>query len=92
MICEAWLSSKVYNFDKNQLDEIVSMIDNNFDRLEINEDQIPEFLKLMRHDKKVRGGRLNFSLLRKIGKAIHNVELSNDLVVDSMKFYIYDRD
>ncbi len=91
MICEAWLSAKVYNFDDSQLNEIVSMFDNNFDRLDINEDQIPEFFELMRQDKKVRGGRLNFSLLRKIGKAIHNVELSNDLVANSIKFYIHER-
>jgi 3-dehydroquinate synthase len=92
MVCEAWLSSQVYDdFDKSQLSEIVNMFDNNFDRLDISEDMIPDFLELMRQDKKVREGKMNFSLLRKIGKAIHNVELENDIVAKSIRFYIRER-
>ncbi len=89
MICEAWLSSRVYGFEEDELDEIVSMFDTNFDRLEIQEDLIPELFELMRHDKKVRDGQLNFSLLRKIGKAIHNIEVDSELVAESIRFYIH---
>ncbi|MEJ2595883.1 MAG: 3-dehydroquinate synthase [bacterium] len=89
MICEAWLSSRVYGFEEGELEEIVSMFDINFERLDIKEDLIPELFELMRHDKKVRGGQLNFSLLRKIGKAIHNIEVDNDLVAESIRFYIH---
>ena len=88
MICEAWLSTKLYKFGAGQLDEIVNMFDTNFDRLDIDESVIPRLFELMQQDKKIKGGRLNFSLLRRIGKAIHNIELSNDLVVESIKFYI----
>jgi 3-dehydroquinate synthase len=88
MICEAWLSSRIYEFEDDQLNQIVSMFDKNFERLDINEENIPELFNLMRQDKKVRGGKLNFSLLRKIGKAIHNVEVDNDLVTDSILYYI----
>ena len=65
------------------------MFDINFERLPLNESQIPEILELMRQDKKVRGGKLNFSLLKKIGKAIHNIEASTELIADSLRFYIH---
>ena len=88
MICEAWLSCQLFEFDTSQLDEIVEMIDANFQRLDVNESHIPQLLNLMRQDKKVRRGKLNFSLLKKIGKALHNVEVQHDLVVECLKFYI----
>lgn len=88
MICEAWLSQKTYDFDIEKLEEIVDMIDINFDRLEITEDLIPTFMDLMRQDKKVREGKLKFSLLKKIGKAIHHIEVNPGLVVDSLMFYM----
>ncbi len=88
MICEAWLSQKVYEFEDEKLDEIVNMFDLNFDRLDIIEELIPTFIDLMRQDKKVRDGKLKFSLLRKIGKAVHHIEVGPDLVVDSLKFYM----
>ena len=77
--------------DDEQLTEVISMFDINFNRLPISESQIPEILELMRQDKKVREGKLNFSLLKKIGKAIHHIEAPADLIVDSLKFYINNR-
>ena len=88
MICEGWLSAKAYDLEWEQLKEIVSMFDTNFDRLPITESQIPELLQLMKQDKKVRSGKLNYSLLRKIGKAIHNIEVEQQLVIESLRFYI----
>ena len=88
MICETWLSQKIYDFEDECLEEIVNMFDINFDRLNITEDLIPTFLDLMRQDKKVREGKLKFSLLRKIGKAVHHVEVSPEQVVESLKFYM----
>lgn len=88
MICEGWLSTEAYELEWKQLQEIVNMFDINFDRLPLSDAHIPELLQLMKQDKKVRGGRLNYSLLRKIGKAIHNIEVDSNLVIESMKFYI----
>ena len=88
MICEAWLSQKVYEFDSDYLYEIVQMFDINFQRLEVNEDMLPILMDLMRQDKKVREGKLKFSLLKKIGKAIHHIEVNPELVVQSIKFYM----
>ena len=88
MICEAWISSKIYAFECTQLEEIIEMIDINFDRLDFDESIIPDLLDLMRQDKKVREGKLRFSLLRKLGKAVHDIEVNTKLMRESMQFYI----
>jgi len=88
MICEAWLSNKVSDLEDEQLNEIITMFDINFSRLPINHDQFPEIMELMKQDKKVRGGKLNFSLLKRIGKAIHDIEVQPKLIADCLKFYI----
>lgn len=88
MLCESWMSKQMFGFESTQLDEIVEMIDLNFQRFDLNETQIPLLINLMRQDKKVRKGQLNFSLLKKIGKALHNVEFEPELVVESIKFYM----
>ncbi len=88
MICETWLSSKVFALECTRLEEIVKMIDINFKRLDIDESAIPELLELMSHDKKIRGGKLRFSLLRKLGKAVHDVEVDPELVRKSIQFYV----
>ncbi|MCF6170529.1 MAG: 3-dehydroquinate synthase [Bacteroidales bacterium] len=88
MICEAWLSSRIYEFECNRLSEIVEMIDINFRRFDLDEAVVPELLDLMRQDKKVRDGKLRFSLLRKLGKAVHDIEVDMNLVRESVQFYI----
>lgn len=88
MICETYISSKKFNIECTQIDEIVEIIDLNFEKFDIDEATIPELLDLMRQDKKVREGQLKFSLIRKIGKATHDIEVETELVVESIKFYI----
>jgi len=88
MICETWISSRIFEMDCTRTQEIVSMIDLNFSKFDLTEDMIPELIDLMRQDKKVREGKLKFSLIRKLGKATHDVEVDFDLIVDSLKYYI----
>ena len=88
MICETWLSSKIFGIECTQIDEIESMIDLNFEKFNFTEAEIPHFLELMRQDKKVREGKLKFSLLRKLGKATPDIEVELNLVIDSIKHYI----
>jgi len=88
MICEAWISSKIFNIECTHLNTIVNMIDKNFTRFDFEESEIHVLMKLMKQDKKVRGNKQNFSLLRKLGKAIHEIEVENDLIIQSLKYYI----
>lgn len=91
MLCETYISSKLHGISCEVVNEIVSMIDLNFERLDISHGQIPEIFEIMMQDKKVRGGKLQFSLLKKLGKTVHNCEVSDELVKESLHFYIEKR-
>lgn len=88
IICEAWISSKVFDIECTRLDSIVKMIDKNFVRFDFTEADIPTIRQLMKQDKKVRGNKQNFSLLRKLGKAVHEIEVDNNQIIQSLEFYI----
>lgn len=88
MICEAWLSSQIFNIECSHLDRITIMIDKNFHRFDFTTDDIPEIMQLMKQDKKIRDNKHNFSLLKKLGKAVHEIEVDNSLIIKSLEFYI----
>lgn len=89
MICEAWISSKIVELECDNVEEITHRIDLNFERLKFSEDDIPQLLQLMRQDKKMMDGEIKFSLLRKLGKAVHDIGgVNNELVRNSLLFYI----
>jgi len=88
MICEAWISSKIFEIECTKLNRIVNMIDKNFMRFNFTEDDIPMIMQLMKQDKKIRGDKQNFSLIRKLGKAVHEIEVSNEQIIQSIEFYI----
>jgi 3-dehydroquinate synthase len=89
MICESWISSRLFSMECTNVESIVDMIDMNFDRLDFTNDDIPRIKELMQQDKKVRNKKQNFSLLRKIGKAVHEIEVDDDMVEQSLDFYIH---
>jgi len=88
MICEAWISSKVFDIECTRLNVVVNMIDKNFARFDITKADIPMIMQLMKQDKKVRGNKQNFSLIRRLGKAVHEIEIDNNQIIKSIEFYI----
>ncbi len=88
MICEAWISAHIEQLECNNVGEITERIDLSFQRLNISEKDIPELMQLMRQDKKIRNGEFKFSLLRRLGKAVHDVVVEPELIEDSIRFYI----
>jgi len=88
MICEAWISSRMTELECINVDEIIKMIDNNFERLSVSEKNINELMEIMRQDKKIRDGLFRFSLLRRMGKAVHDIVVEPELVEQSLRFYI----
>ena len=88
MICETYISSKLFDFSKEQFNEIIDVIDMNFDRINIKIDDIEKLNTYMRQDKKIKGGKHKFSLLRKLGKAVHDIDVDDNLIEESIIFYI----
>jgi 3-dehydroquinate synthase len=88
MICEAWMSAQIFNIECSIIKRIIHMIDNNFQRFDLLPEDIPVIMELMQQDKKVRDNKHNFSLLKKLGKAVHEVEVEDHLIIQSLEFYI----
>lgn len=88
IICETWISSQIFSIECTKLRSVVKMIDNNFARFNFNKNDIPAIMEIMKQDKKMRGFKQNFSLIRKIGKAVYEIEVDNSIIVQSLEFYI----
>lgn len=88
IICETYISSKLFEFECTQIEEIISVIDLNFERFDLKIEDISSLMKFIKQDKMRKGGKYNFSLLRKLGKAVHDIEIDEILIKDSLEFYI----
>jgi len=88
MICEGWISSRIFKVECSNLENVIEMIDKNFQRLDFTDGDIPRIMELMKQDKKIRGNKHKLSLIKKIGKAVHDIEINDDLIMQSLEFYI----
>lgn len=88
IICETYISSKIYEFECTQFDEIIRIIDMNYNRFDLKVEDIENLFYFMSQDKKIKDGKYNFSLLRKLGKSVHDIEVDADIIRESIMYYI----
>ena len=88
MISEAYISHKIFGLKTEKLDGITKLIRSYFDDVEIKKEYFSAILKFLEQDKKNSKGQFKFSLLRKIGKAEYDIEVSSELILESMKYYL----
>lgn len=86
MICESYISYKTTNLSKDELDEIVGLIETIFKLPVITADD-SKLLGLMLQDKKNENNKINFTLLNRIGSSTINNYVSEDLIKESLVFY-----
>ncbi len=86
IICESYLSFKSNMLSKDEFDLIVKYIFKNFLKYISNWNN-KELLKIMHNDKKNINSEINFTLLKKIGKAKINCYCSMELIIESLEFY-----
>ena len=86
IICESYLSYKCNKLSKEEFDLIVQFIFKNFDKYMSNWNN-KKLLKIMQNDKKNINSEINFTLLKKIGKAKINCFCSIDLIIESLEYY-----
>jgi 3-dehydroquinate synthase len=87
MVCEAYISHKHEHLSEKQLKEISSFIFSFFSKVNIEAFTFHRLIEIMRHDKKNRDERMNFTLLPEIGDAVFDRHARADLVVDSLNYY-----
>lgn len=87
MIIEAYLSLQQNLISINEYIEIKTVIENIFEKVDFNENDIAEIIKLLVHDKKNVSGEVQFVLLDKIGKTAINKTVENSLIVKAFADY-----
>lgn len=87
MICECYISSKLFNFPEDKLAEIKSTVVTIYGKTEIIEDDFNGILNLLKHDKKNINGEVNFTLLKDVEQFELDCKVDKDLVVASLYFY-----
>jgi len=87
MVLEAYLSSEILGFSKDNLNAIKDNTIKLYGKTEILKADFSPIIDLMKFDKKNTNGIINFVLLDKIGKAKINQQASNDLIINSFNFY-----
>lgn len=87
MVCEAFISHKTSGLSEDELQEITSFIFSLFPKRDLEAYTYHRIIELIRHDKKNRNEKINFSLLTEIGDAVYDVEVRADLIVESLNYY-----
>lgn len=87
MICESYLSYKLGHLSEKDLKSISTYIASIYDKYDLKKSIYPTLINLMRNDKKNINQAINFTLLNGIGACIINQTCSDDLIVESLKFY-----
>jgi 3-dehydroquinate synthase len=87
MICEAWLSWKKTGLSEAELKEIVSVISGLYPRYVVDPSANKDLYNIMLKDKKNQNGRINCTLLAKIGQYnIDNICTEAELC-ESLSYY-----
>jgi len=87
MILEAHISWQKGLLSAPELSEITSAISAIFGEIDIDDQDLPEILELLKHDKKNEYGKVLFALLDGIGKIKINAEVENDLILKAFSSY-----
>jgi 3-dehydroquinate synthase len=87
LLLETYISSEIFGFPKEKLNEITEKILELFPKVSFSDDDIDEIIKLLIFDKKNSHGIIQFVLLKDIGESKTNCVVSNDEIKKAFKFY-----
>ena len=87
MVLEAYLSVHCSELSIEEANEIKTTFSNHFEIVKISVIEQNEIIALLRHDKKNKAGRINFSLLKSIGIPKIDVEVPKDYFSKAFQYY-----
>ena len=87
MVSESYLSYRIGNITETELFDIRNTITRIYGHNPKYLKPKEELIALMRSDKKNYNGAIKFALLENVGHACYDVEVDNDVIVDSFLFY-----
>ena len=87
IITELYISHKKFNFPLKVVVTVKEHLKNYFSLIQLEEDDIMNIYDLMVYDKKNEGSKINFVLLKEIGKPVIDQIVNKDLFIESFEFY-----
>ncbi len=87
MILESYISKEKGLLTNEEYHEIKYIINDIFERIEFNENDINQIIELLIYDKKNEFGKVQFALLDGIGKIKINQEADNELIFKAFEDY-----
>jgi len=88
MILEAHISSALKLLPQNEYIQLKGIISSIFPKVEFTEQDKANVIKLLIHDKKNVAGKVQFVLLERIGHAVINREIDNQLIFNAFDDYL----
>lgn len=87
MVCESYISTVVNKLTPEELNIIVDFLLKIYPKYNLEEKAFEQILLTLTHDKKNENHQLLFSLLNRIGDCDFNINVTNELIIESLKFY-----
>lgn len=87
MILESYLSFKKQILSFEEYLEIKNQIQNIYEQISFNQNDISEIIKLLVHDKKNEFGIVQFSLIDRIGNCLINQTIDNPIILEAFEDY-----
>ncbi len=88
MVLAAYLSTQLTGLSSDKSLQIRDILNSIYLKIEFDKTDILKIMKLLKHDKKNEAGRVNFVLLKDIGKPVIDKEVPDDLIYKAFDFYL----
>lgn len=87
MVMECYLSTKLLSFPKVDCDDVKSVMQKIFGKINIEVSDYDAIIDLLKYDKKNEHGNIYFVLLEAIGKPKVDCLVDNNLIVEAFEYY-----
>ena len=87
LITELYISYKLHSFPLEDVLSVKNHLSDYFKLVTLTDDDIEKIYNLMVYDKKNKGDRINFVLLKRMGKPVLDQSVTKQLFLDSLTFY-----
>lgn len=87
MIMETQLSTTYCNLDPQTALEICNVLLESYPKVVLDKKAVPAIISLLKHDKKNEKGQLKFVLLKGLGDAEFDIEVSRESIEEAIAYY-----
>lgn len=87
LVLESYISYRLFNFPKSILEQLKEFVYKIYPSHSFEKTDQTSIIGLMKHDKKNTNGKVNFVLLKNIGKPVLDCNVENGLIYEAFDYY-----